>query len=101
MTADGQQSAGQFRSGSSPNHISKLTHSSGALLHNLPTRRVRRTSPSVSYRSETRLASKHYGIACSPIFDPVKHKGAKKYWDSFEGQWRCEVVNWVVNKVRP
>jgi hypothetical protein len=81
-------------------HMNKLTHISGAILVNLPPpRRVLPTFPNMGSRVERKLSPKHYGIACSPVFDPTKHEEARKYWDIYEGQWRCEAVNWVVKKV--
>jgi hypothetical protein len=42
----------------------------------------------------------HYGIACCPIYDETTHKSAQKYWDSWEGVWRCKTINWLIKKVR-
>ncbi len=45
-------------------------------------------------------ATKHYGVTCSPIWDENAHRLEEKYWDSWEGVWRCKTIKWLINKVR-
>lgn len=65
-----------------------------------PAKRTYETSRSpASHSFLTNKATKHYGIACSPIWDETIHKHEQKYWDSWEGVWRCKTINWIIKKV--
>ncbi|EPE24777.1 Actin-like ATPase [Glarea lozoyensis ATCC 20868] len=48
--------------------------------------------------SSNRKASKNYGIACCPIWNEDTHRTEKKYWDDWEGVWRCKSINWIIIK---
>ncbi|KAL9043671.1 MAG: hypothetical protein Q9214_003148 [Letrouitia sp. 1 TL-2023] len=46
-------------------------------------------------------ASRHYGIACSSIWDPTHHASEEKHWDAWESVWRCTTTTWCIKKVAP
>jgi hypothetical protein len=47
-------------------------------------------------------ATASYGFSCCPIWDEnnLVHRNEKRYWDSWEGVWRCQSINWIIKKVR-
>ncbi|CZR66372.1 uncharacterized protein PAC_16273 [Phialocephala subalpina] len=45
-------------------------------------------------------ATASYGFSCCPIWDEnnLAHRNEKRYWDSWEGVWRCKSINWIIKK---
>jgi hypothetical protein len=76
---------------------------SGAAISQAPARKFVE-APEVSSFGGTlnAKATANYGVACCPVWtgNDLAHRNEKKYWDSWEGVWRCKSINWIIKKVR-
>lgn len=73
----------------------------GSLIRYLPQKRGNTTNPWNSARPRPRQnkkATKSYGIQSSPVWDMSRHGDVPRFWDEWEGVWRCTDVMWFVSK---